>query len=113
MDDSGAEDARNLCFLAPDALAVYTYTSRPFGVRLAALPFRPAAFWYSPKLGGVSAFAAGADGQFCPPADREEAREDWVLLLVDEKSLDSVLSRLMQPLRDHPFSAPAVTPSIR
>ncbi len=97
-DDSGMEDARNLCFLTPVALAVYTYTARPFGIHLDALPFRPAAFWYSPKLGGVSAFAVPVGGRFDPPADREEAREDWVLLLVDEKSLDSVLSRLMQPL---------------
>ncbi|MBQ6347268.1 MAG: DUF4038 domain-containing protein [Clostridia bacterium] len=95
VDDSGVEDARNLCFLTPVALAVYTYTSRPFGVRLDDLPFSPAAFWYSPKLGGVSAFTLPADGRFEPPADREAAREDWVLLLVDKKNLDSVLSRLV------------------
>jgi len=95
LDDSGTEDARNLCFITPVALAVYTYTSKPFGVRLDRLPFSPAAYWYSPKLGGVSALAVPTDGRFDPPADREEAREDWVLLLVDKKSLDSVLSRLV------------------
>jgi hypothetical protein len=95
QDDTGTEDARNLCFLTPAALAVYTYTSMPFGVLLDRLPFSPAAFWYSPKLGGLSAFTPEPDGRFIPPADREEAREDWVLLLIDKNNLDSVLSRLL------------------
>lgn len=93
-DDTGTEDARNLCFAAPRALVVYSYTSAPFALRMEALPFSPAAFWYSPKLGGISAFPAPPDGRFAPPADREEAREDWALLLVDKNNPDSVLSRL-------------------
>ena len=67
----------------------------PFGVLLDRLPFSPAAFWYSPKLGGLSAFTPEPGGCFIPPADREEAREDWVLLLIDKSNLDSVLSRLL------------------
>ena len=93
-DDSGREDARNLAFLAPHALAVYTYTSQPFGVKLNELPFAPRAYWYNPKLGGVSPFILPKDGQFNPPADREEAREDWVLMLVDKDYEQEVIRSL-------------------
>lgn len=77
-DDSGTEDDRNLCFLTPRAAVVYTFTGKPFGVRLDALPFRPRAFWYHPKLGGFSPFLLPEDGLFTPPS-----REDWVLVLED------------------------------
>ena len=94
VDDSGIDDARNLCFLAPDAAVIYTYTSAPFGVRLDALPFAARAYWYSPKLGGVSPFLLPADGRFFPPADREDAREDWVLLLAREEAAPRLLAAL-------------------
>ena len=93
-DDTGVEDHRNLCLLTPVALCVYTYLSEPFALRLDKLPFTPRAFWYSPKLGGLSAFRLDGSGHVNPPADREDAREDWALLLVDEKQADEVISRL-------------------
>ena len=93
-DDSGREDARNLAFLTPRALVVYTYTSRPFAMKLEQLPFAPRAFWYSPKFDGASPFILPGDGRFLPPADREDAREDWALLLVSEALADDLLTRL-------------------
>ncbi len=94
LDDTGVDDARNLCLLTPVALCVYTYTGQPFGVRLDRLPFEAAAFWYHPKLGGLSSFALPAGGAFEPPADTEAAREDWALLLVNAGEADAVIAAL-------------------
>lgn len=75
-DDTGTEDDKNLCFLTPKALVAYSFTGKPFGVRLDRLPFAPKAYWYHPKLGGFSPFILPEDGVFTPPS-----REDWVLVL--------------------------------
>ena len=93
-DDTGVEDHRNLCLLTPAALCVYTYLREPFALRLDKLPFTPRAFWYSPKLGGLSAFRLDGSGHVNPPADREDAREDWALLLLDENQADGIVSML-------------------
>ena len=93
-DDSGVEDDRNLCFLTPCALCAYTYTGEPFGVRLDGLPFRPTAYWFHPKLGGLSPFLMDPTGWFEPPADTEAAREDWVLLLLDADRAEEVVNQI-------------------
>ena len=80
-DDSGAGDDRNLCFLTPEALVVYTFTGKPFGIRLDRLPFTAKAGWYSPRLGGFSPFILPEDGRFTPPS-----REDWVLVLANREA---------------------------
>ena len=98
-DDSGAEDARNLAFLTPKALVVYSYSGEPFGVRLSRLPYRPVALWYSPSLGGVSAFDPGDHGEFAPPAPRPGVAEDWALVLLDPAFAPSVLARLGESAR--------------
>ena len=93
-DDSGREDARNLCFLTPSALVVYSYSGAPFGVRLEKLPFAPVAMWYNPKLGGVSPLLLPEDGLFTPPADVPERLEDWALVLADRARADALLAAL-------------------
>ncbi len=94
-DDSGVEDARNLAFLAPGCLVVYSYSGAPFGVRLDALPFAAAAaFWYSPKLGGLSPLLLPPDGTFTPPADLPERLEDWALVLTDADGANALTSAL-------------------
>jgi len=95
-DDSGKEDERNLCFASPAGLAVYSYSGAPFGVKLDKLPYRPLAYWYSPKLGGLSPFMLPGDGCFTPPADTPEALEDWVLVLLDPKQADAVARALRE-----------------
>lgn len=86
-DDSGTEDARNLAFLTPVALVVYSYSGAPFGVKLDQLPFAPSASWYSPKLGGFSPFMLPENGLFTPPSDTPDALEDWVLVLAMDEEL--------------------------
>ncbi len=94
-DDSGTEDARNLAFLAPACLVVYSYSGALFGVKLDALPFAAtAAFWYSPKLGGLSPLMLPADGVFTPPADVPERLEDWALVIADANGADALTARL-------------------
>ncbi|MBQ8108569.1 MAG: DUF4038 domain-containing protein [Clostridia bacterium] len=93
-DDSGTEDARNLAFITPRALVVYCYGGAPFGVRLETLPFESAAFWYSPKLGGLSPMMLPADGVFVPPADTPEALEDWALVLADKKTAPNLVGAI-------------------
>lgn len=93
-DDSGVEDARNLCFASPRALVVYCYGGAPFGVRLDALPFKPAACWYSPALGGLSPLLLPTDGVFTPPAATPYRLDDWALVLADRDAFKSLKSRL-------------------
>ena len=90
VDDSGVEDARNLCFATPGALVVYCYGGAPFGVRLDALPFKSAAFWYSPALGGLSPLALPADGVFAPPAATPSRMDDWALVLADRDAVSAL-----------------------
>ncbi len=94
LDDSGEGDDRNLCFLTPRGLLVYSFTGKPFGLSLKDLPFSPTAAWYSPRMGGLSPFAL-PDGLFQPPADRESRREDMVLVLLDKKTAADTESRIL------------------
>ena len=93
-DDSGREDARNLCLRTPSAAVIYCYGGAPFAVRLDRLPWRPVACWYHPKLGGFSPLLLPEDGRFVPPADTPEALEDWALVLLDPARAKEIMDRI-------------------
>ena len=93
-DDSGREDARNLCLRTPSAAVIYCYGGAPFAVRLDRLPWRPVACWYHPKLGGFSPLLLPQDGRFVPPADTPEALEDWALVLLDPARAKEIMDRI-------------------
>lgn len=93
-DDSGREDARNLCLRTPSAAVIYCYGGAPFAVRLDRLPWRPVACWYHPKLGGFSPLLLPQDGRFVPPADTPEALEDWALALLDPARAKEIMDRI-------------------
>ena len=44
--------------------------------------------------GGLSAFRLDESGLVSPPADWEDMREDWVLLLLDENQADTIVRKL-------------------
>ena len=44
--------------------------------------------------GGLSAFRLDESGLVSPPADWEDMREDWVLLLLDENQADAIVRKL-------------------
>ena len=93
-NDSGREDARNLCLRTPSAAVIYCYGGAPFAVRLDRLPWRPVACWYHPKLGGFSPLLLPQDGRFVPPADTPEALEDWALVLLDPARAKEIMDRI-------------------
>jgi len=76
-DDAGTEDARNLAFLTPDALCVYSYLGQPFGVRTDRLPGPAKAAWYDPRTGAALPIPLPEDDVFTPP----EAGRDWALVV--------------------------------
>jgi hypothetical protein len=85
--DNGARYARVLASRGRGYVFAYSYTGRPFTMRLGAISGQKVkANWYSPRDGRVVAagsFANKGDRRFDPPGESADGN-DWVLVLDDE-----------------------------
>jgi hypothetical protein len=84
--DNGVRYERVLASRGKGYALAYTYTGRPFRMRLGVLSGRQvSASWYSPRDGRITpagTFANKGERRFDPPGETK-AGNDWVLVLDD------------------------------
>ncbi len=77
LDDSGKEDERNLAFLTPVSLCVYSYTGHPFALSHSHRFSRSRGYWYDPETGRSLQDLSSRDDLISPPMEGR----DWLYVL--------------------------------